>query len=325
MKTPRQQIQNFYKPERDGITQSLLAKFLTCRQAALWYLKGYNLKSPSMSLTYGTIIHAVLERVYEQIRLGKLKALPSRKLTLKYIQKIEKEWIIENPRADKKSLEFLELSLLIAESTMPLYFDYWHKDIKGIKWEKVEGDFKLPITLKDKRKTFIRGKMDGVFKNPNRWLFETKTKMRVEEGTLVDYLPFELQVNTYLRALRLLGGKVPKGVLYNIVRRTAMRQGKKESMSQFAKRISEDIESRPDHYFIRLEVAIDKADMDNFEIEFISLIEDFYNWFDGKIGHYKNTNQCEGKYGACEYLRAESGIMVPYEKRKMVFKELEEK
>lgn len=324
MQSPREITKGFYKPERDGITQSLLHKFLFCRQQALWDLQGYSLRSPSFALTYGNIVHAVLEKVYEKIRLGKITKVPSSKLILKFTKEIEHQWVKENPRANQKALEFLELSLLIAESTLPIYFDYWSKDLKSIKWEKIESSFKLPFKLQDGRKTFIRGKLDGAFRNPKLWLFETKTKMRIEEDSLVEYLGFELQVNLYIMALLEIERKQPSGVLYNIIRRTALRQGKKENLKQFALRISNDIKKRPEYYFIRLEIAFTKEDTLAFKNEFSALIKDFYDWFDGKVGHYKNTGNCEGKYGACEFLKAENKIMAPYEKRKTVFKELED-
>ena len=50
------------------------------------------------------------------------------------------------------------------------------------------------------------------------------------------------------------------------------------------------------------------------------------DWYDGKMGHYKNTNSCLNKYGRCWALNACSGgdtySITP--KRKVVFKELEE-
>jgi hypothetical protein len=78
-----------------------------------------------------------------------------------YVKRIEKQWVGENPQASKKALEYLEMSLLIAEATMPLYFQYWSKDIKGMKWKSLEGEFKVPFKLKDGRETFLRGKRDG--------------------------------------------------------------------------------------------------------------------------------------------------------------------
>lgn len=322
--TPKEQVRGFYDIERDGITQGLLANWMSCRAKALWFLKGWVVKSPSFPLTHGSITHGILEHVYEDIRLGKLKSMPSHKETLGYISRIEKQWRKENPHADKKALEFAELSLLVAEATMPTYFEYWSKDIKNMKWEKIEGNFATPFKLPDGRKTILRGAMDGVYRNPKRWLFETKTKSRIDEAALVDYLPFELQVNFYIFNLILNGGEIPRGVLYNIIRRTNLKQGKKENIKQFSKRVAEDIIDRPEEYFIRMEVAIGRDEIEYFKKEVTGIIKDFYDWYEGLVPHYRVTGHCETKYGRCEYLTAETGSMSIYEKRKTVFRELED-
>lgn len=322
--TPKEQVKGFYNIERDGITQGLLANWMACRLKALWFLKGWVLTNPSFPLTHGSITHGILEKVYEDIRLRKIKEHPDKRQTLVYISQIEKQWHKENPNADKKTLEFVELSLLVAEATMPAYFEWWHKDVKTISWEKIEGNFVTPFTLPDGRKTLLRGAMDGVYQNPRRWLFETKTKGRINAFDLVDYLPFELQVNFYLLNLRLQGGDLARGVMYNIIRRSQLRQGKKENVKKFAQRMSEDIIEHPDKYFIRMEVSISRDEQDRFLQEITGTIKDFYDWYEGKVPHYRNTGHCETKYGRCEYLTAETGSMAPYMKRKSVFRELED-
>jgi len=127
---------SFYNLEKDGITQGLLMTWLACRKKARWFLQGYSPKSVSMGLTFGTIVHGINEYAYASIHKGSLKTVPSSQLVRTYIKQVEAQWRLDNPRADKSSLENLELALLIAEATMPLYFDYWKKDLKEIKWSK---------------------------------------------------------------------------------------------------------------------------------------------------------------------------------------------
>lgn len=312
--------QKFYNIEQDGITQGLLGKWMECRQMARWYLQGWSPKGSSMALTYGTIVHAILERCYKRTA-GKRP--PSKQDVMNASKVIEKMWKKENTLADKKSLEYLELSLLIAEATMPVYFEYWHKDFK-FRWEMLEQEFKIPYLLEDGRKTFVRGKLDGAYGHNVLRLFETKTKSQINENDLVDMLPFELQINEYLWALRKLGKNV-NGSLYNIIRRIGLEQRKKESITQFSKRCVEDIRERPEHYFLRLEILITKQDMERFEAEFEDMIKDFYDWWQGKAGHYKNTGACISKYGRCKYLTAcATNKMGGYIKRDQVFRELED-
>ena len=313
----------FYNIEKDGITQGLLSTWRNCRQLAWIYLQGYSQKSGSLALTFGTIVHAILERVYGDLQKGK-KSLPSRPELLAYIKLVEKDWEKENPRATKEELEQKEQCLLLVESIMPLYFQFWHKD-KFLKWVGVEQEFNIPYQLKDGRKTRLRGKMDGVFKKNGIWLFETKAKSRIDEGALVDVLPLDFQNKFYLSALRKQHKLQPSGVKYNVVRRSQMEQRKDETAKKFSQRVAADITKRPDYYFLRFEISIDKQELDKFDQELEDQIKEFYDWWEEKIAHYSNPSQCETKYGRCWGLGICSGQGTnKYEKRKQVFRELED-
>ena len=314
-----------YSVETDGITQSLLGTFLQCRKKAKLSCEGWSSKYASMGLTYGTIGHAILEAVYTDVQSRKLKDVPTVQQIRKYVNHVEDIWNKENPRADKKALEYLQLSCLIAEATMPLYFEYWVKDLKEIKWMHLEHEFKIPYTTSTGLKTILRGKMDGVFANPKKvWLFESKFKSRVDEGDLMDTLSFDFQVLFYLYALMELHKVQPAGFLYNVVRRIGLKQGAKETITQFAERCIEDIRERPEFYFIRREVSIGSDEMKEFVVELDGLIIDFHNWANGKAYSYKNTNSCLDKYGRCTFLNICSGQGYgAYTKREHMFRELE--
>ena len=321
----------FYDPEVDGVTFSLLSTFLDCREKTRFHLLGITPKSASMALTFGSIVHKIDEWVRSDIRTGKLKEPPDDKAIKKLVKRVETVWHKDNPRAAGKELEYLELSLLLAEGVMPQYFKYWYKDFSELKWEKVEGEFKVPFKVEDRKgkihETFLRGKIDGSFRldKGGPWLFETKTKSRVDEEILADILPFEMQANIYLSVLRKIDKQQPSGLLYNIVRRPSLRQRKSESIAAFAKRISEDVAERPDWYFIRMEMAIGKEEIDRFEMQLEDLIADFLMWWAGESGHYKNTGHCQNKFGLCPFV----GICLRddktnYFKRESVFRELQE-
>jgi hypothetical protein len=321
----------FYDPKRDGVTFSLLSTFLDCREKARLYLNGWTPQSSSMALTFGSIVHKIDEWVRDDIRSGTLKEVPSTDHINSLISKVESVWHKDNPRHGPRELEHLELSLLLVEGVLPKYFKYWYKDFSELKWELVEGMFKIPISLQDreenKYKTFIRGKIDGSFrlKKGGPWLFETKTKSRIDEEILSDILPYDMQANIYLSALKRLGKESPSGLLYNIIRRPSLRQRKSESIKSFADRVAEDVSLRPDWYFVRMEMSIDKEEIIRFEHELEDLITDFLMWWSGKSGHYKNTNHCQNKFGLCPFV----GICLRndksgYFKRKTVFRELQE-
>lgn len=316
----------FYDYERDGITQGLLINWMTCRYKAKYFLEGWSSGKISSPLTYGTIIHGVLERVYGLIKDKKLKVVPDLKLIKKLTHQVEELWLEENPGASAKNREELDFCLLVAEATLPEYFKYWwREDFKKLQWRQLEQEFKIPYVTKDGRKTFLRGKKDGVIGTEALKLFETKTKSMISVNDLLDTLGFELQVNLYLLAIKRTYKQVPAGVKYNIIRRSGLQQKTSESKKDYALRVIEDIKKRPNHYFMRLDIKITKQEMLSFEAELESMIVDFMDWVDGKSGTYHNTSACLGKHGRCSYLPiCSKKDFGQYKKRKTVFRELED-
>jgi hypothetical protein len=299
-----------YDPERDGVTFSVLTQFKACRELCRLSLNGWTAIQPSLPLIFGGVIHEVFHRVYADPQVKKLKRPPSTDRIHGYLTDITKEWRKENPKCLSIAIQHLEHTETMAAAILPIYFKHWHEDFTQIRWmEKgLEHEFKIPISGHVGRtpwKTFLRGKMDGVFfkeVSDRPWLFETKTKGRIEEGALIDIMPFELQVNTYLIALYKMTGKIPAGVKYNILRRPQLRQKQQESLVQFGERIVADIHDRPDFYFIRMDMTVDMRDLDRAEQELMDLIGDFIMWWKGQSGHYKNSDHCENKYGTCHML-----------------------
>jgi hypothetical protein len=299
-----------YDPERDGVTYSLLTAFKNCRELSRLGLNGWTAIQPSFPLIFGEVVHEVFHRVYLDAQVRRLKKPPSEDQIVKHLTGIAQEWRKENPMASAMAMQFLEQTETLAAAILPIYFRHWRDDFIQMQWmdKGLEHEFKIPIEGHVGRtpwKTFLRGKMDGVFfkaDSDRPWLFETKTKGRIEEGALVDVMPFELQVNTYLIALNKMTGKTPAGVKYNILRRPQLRQKQAESLPQFGDRIVRDIHDRPDFYFIRMDMTVDMRDLDRAEQELMDLVGDFLMWWRGQAGHYKNSAHCENKYGTCHML-----------------------
>ncbi len=319
------ELVKFYDPERDGVSQSLLGMFLECRQKARLNLLGWTPKGTPFAMTNGTIGHACLQYTYEGQRNKKIGKQPTPQQFKLVFKQVEDLWRKENPSPTKRLLEDLEMALMFAEITMPIYFDYWKNDFTSLAWEKLEGQFRIPYKTADGRKTFVRGKMDGVFKRNGIWLFESKFKGLINEADILDTLSIDLQVMLYLWALG-KGYKIaPSGVLYNVVRRPGLKINKKETLAQFGVRVKKDIEKRPDWYFYRFEVKTEKQDIARWSLEFEDLLVDFLKWWAGEVGHYKNSHSCISKYGRCQFLAVCSeNQYYNLVKRKHVFNELAE-
>lgn len=291
--------------EKDGVNASLLGRWLSCRELARLYLLGWTPRRIGAGRIFGIIVHGVLDAIYSDIQSGELDSLPSPKRVKHEIAKMETVWKKQNPRADADTLQSLELCLILAEAVLPVYFQFWHEDISKMDWYSLEHKFKVPIG-----DTRLIGRMDGNFKpfkgKKVLWLFETKTKSRLGEhgeSNLVDILPHELQANLYLGAMIALYQEIPGGLLLNIIRRPGMKMKKSEGPKAYATRVANDVKKRPEYYFIRLRMTIDKSDLKRMQTEHAALVRDFVRWSKGKGEHYRNSGQCENKYGTCEYLK----------------------
>jgi len=138
-------------------------------------------------------------------------------------------------------------------------------------------------------------------------------------------LPFEWQVNIYLTATRKLSGQDPGGVVYNLIRRPQLRQKQGESLRDFAKRISNDINKRPDFYFVRVELAVNSDDLASFHKQLEQMVGDFLDWWHGRQGHYKESPHCVTRYGNCPMLPiCGRNDYTRHYKRETVFRELVE-
>jgi hypothetical protein len=191
-----------------------------------------------------------------------------------------------NARAEKGELsnagmEDLHRIAAVAYVTFVEYVNYWEslpsvrfdkKDYyeRDFQWVGKEIPFEFYYELPNGRKVLLKGKKDGVF-NLNRqtegkWLLENKTKGDIDEDGIRHGLKRDLQTGLYLTALQhQSNGVVPKGFLYNVIRRTRLKPRVADTPKSFADRVQEDIQKRPEFYFMRWDVKVDQYDIDNFK------------------------------------------------------------
>lgn len=323
-----------YDPEVDGVTNGLLTAWGNCRELARLGLRGWTRRGSSFALTYGDLTHWLFQHVYSDHQLGRLK-LVNGELTPGYIKaqltKLEGIWKAENPVVTAEQSQQMELTLMLNELVMPFYFRHWKTEFKEVKWLGLESEFKVPFTVERngiEYRTFLRGKRDGLFevaekKDRGVWLFETKTKGRIDELLIQDTLPFESQINLYVVASEIELKKTLRGVRYNIVRRPGLRQKKKETTRQFAQRMVDDIEKRPTWYFLRQKMTLERKDVEKYLGELEDRVWEFMHWWKGQGGHWRNSGHCQNQYGTCHMLRmCSGGDTTPYYLRDRIFGEL---
>lgn len=277
----------------DGITASMIAAFLECReQCRLRYLKKLSLAGCTPEyFVYGAMMHNALEMFYRV--LGKTTKVTAVNDGLSAICRFEPSHVGRVPPEILNRDAELKRTAMIAAGA---YFDHcitakdkhfqdWKRD-----WLETEGQFHLPAA--DHRFGFsLRGMRDGLYRTDGNvlGLLETKNYSRVNEWLMMDGLPANLQTMLYLVALREeYPGQLKFEVMYNVIHRCSLRQYKAESDRDFAKRFRLDMATRPEFYFRRYRYALRKTEIDKWEravlLPILDAMNDWIIGFDGDFG-----------------------------------------
>jgi len=306
-------------PEVDGVTQSLLGRYLCCKERfRLLVMEGLRVGEEfSQRIHYGNMWH-VCEEALAKSNLGNWET------DLKwYCQELAKEFPLQGQQ--------IEHWYNICKLQFPIYVAWWakHKDVKNRKPLLEEVSFNVPYKLPSGRTVGLRGKWDSVdLAGKEIWLQENKTKGDIDERQLVRQLTFDLQTMMYIIALgyapydrsepvrRVANHAVGRewwkqiaGVRYNVIRRPlaggkgsiSQRKGRQtnkglvgsETLPEFYARLADLIENahgpeydlpKGEHYFfMRWNVNIIQSDIDKFKRECLDpVLEnllDDYEWW----------------------------------------------
>ena len=285
-----------YNHKVDGVSQSILTTFMACRQKSKLKLEGWRHIKPGNALTFGTIAHDVIGEAFSQ-----LEAPPSPAWVRTALKKATEAVTAERGgRLSAEAVEGMEHSASVLLGLLPLYFQHYESEFDKKNWVMIESNFRVnipgvpfPMVGRYDRVRRVKGKL---------WLYETKTKGRIEDDYLTEMLHFDIQDGVYLQAILAELKEIPVGVVYDVLRNPGLKQKVAESEDAFVQRIVADVQSRPEFYFVRYEVAIDKTDMDSFGEELARIAKDFDDWRDGKLSTWKNTMACKTSWGMCEMI-----------------------
>lgn len=292
-------------PYEDGITNSLLSKFLNCRHR-FWLKVVLGLSEDEgfrHALEFGQLWHEAEEA---HAARQDWKAAIGR-----YADKLRGQY----PTAEAEIRKWSN----VAKAAFPAYIDYWrgHQDTKKRVPLVEESAFKVPLRLPSGRIIFLRGKFDSVFgiksgRAYEGWLQENKSKGTIDEVGLQKSTPKNLQTMIYQTALRSIQMAVAagedgakyldhggnrlveafnqgldiKGTIYNVVRRPlsdqrAIRQKVKETEKQFFHRLETEIRKKPDYYFLRWKINLPQSDIVAFHREsLLPILETVCDWWD---------------------------------------------
>lgn len=279
--------------ERDGVTQGLISRFLACpEKLRVSHILGLRREQTSDALRFGSIFHDMLRfhKATEQ----------SPNQTMDFIY--ERDYKLAK---NKLEVEGNQLWYAIALEVLKVYVNYWKDDDENRDWLGVEKVFDVRYTPSELPvpTTRLRGRRDGEYRSTSIFLKETKTRAQHNEEAAMDKIAIDFQVWFYLLSLYLEYGEFPGGVLYDIVRRPLLRQGKKESEREFLNRVRQDVITRPDHYFVRYPCSVEEDEFMTFKADLDSILYRIWDWWNDGVGtHYKNTSNCQLGYLTCEFL-----------------------
>ena len=293
-------------PGIDGITYSLLSRFLVCRERFRLHVMEGLQPQPTFNhkLEYGNMWHAAEEGAH----LGKYPIEALDRYCLKLLDRF--------PYARNEILHWCR----VCKIQFPIYQSYWgvSSSILDAKTDSSpEEVFSIRYHLDSSTSVLLRGKFDAVIKVREQdgtevlWLKENKCKGQIKDHQIQRQLTFDLQTMLYLTALQTREESKPpwdrlpiRGVIYNVIRRplsggkgTIVRhkptksnpQG--ESEESFYNRVGQYIQDEPGEYFKRWQVAVSKEDIDRFRKECLDpILRQLIYWY-RHISMARKTNE----------------------------------
>lgn len=253
-----------YNLLKDGISQSLMSKYMTCPRSFEIAVAGWS--SPEKAvMVLGSQGHAFIEAHHK----GKNGAFDF--------------------DAKVTSREDQELIKGIVTALIPAYIKQWKSfDAKY----KIKPEIVFDVPFNGVR---LRGKIDAVYTSKGEvWLKETKFKGRISEDELDRRLSIDWQACFYAYAYFLMHGTWPKGFIYDVVRYPSMKGNAKDLYDDIVKGTKKE----PDHWFKRWCVELHRPDMMGFGIELAAKLDEIRN----RKLFYRNQCACASGWGMCKYI-----------------------
>lgn len=236
-----------------GISFSMLSKFLNCRERfRLYSVEGMREEgSAKENMDFGTYFHELIELHAQHPTLS-----PSG-----VIRKAVKGTLL---KPDTKA----------TADTLFKKYCWWYSESR-YEYFSQEDEFRVPYTLPNGRIVHLVGKTDEIPWSPEQpntlWIQENKTKEKVNVHKIESGVPYDLQTMMYAICVELKYQMPVTGIVYNVIRKPTHRPKKDpktkkmETQAQFQKRLGEEIENNPKHFFMRWEMLLTKKHMDRFK------------------------------------------------------------
>jgi len=306
-----------YLPSQDGISQSLLGDWQTCRRRFLFSINRWSHPAKERKTGYGSMNHELLDIIYSGFFFGDYKYRDLTAVIRFFLDRYQLPRVF-SPQ-EQEQLKAL------SQAIMECYIEYYRADFTEFRLKAVEHIFEVK-----KYGWILRGKIDGCLadKTGAGWNLEHKNYSRINEESLQKRLSFDLQNLFYLNAHFIETGIQLKGVKYNILRKPEVKKFDRPiEMYSYVRGL---ISNNPDYYFIRYEIPYTKIDLKRFQDELAFKLNDLYECIKRAVIDkqntlnifYKNECACDQPY-QCDFIDAcASGKLNVYCRQKHLFMEL---
>lgn len=287
---------------RDGVTFTFLSNFLVDRERTrLNYVEGLTpvgrMASP---LEFGELFHLCLENAASGFPEDPFKLIANYERQRRISESLDPDELVELARMCG-----------VVAVTFDAYYKKWFKLDANKSYVFREQVFDVPYKIPTGAVIRLRGRWDAVFEEPGKdgqielWLMENKTKGEIDPDYIQTTLHMDLQTMLYVFTLQKFLNRPVHGVLYNVVRRSQLRQGRSESLAAFLDRLKSDIEQRPDWYFYRWKVHILQEDVERWRRQVLDpLLEQVVMWWESiKSDPFDPWTDSEGKVNPHHFLR----------------------
>ncbi len=205
-------------------TYSMWALFRNCRKAVDWrYLQQLVPLQRDRNLHFGSLIHECLQAWHQRRDLGEVLAL------------------VDRICADRLRDENQRRDWHLATAMMRAYAArYAADDFEIVALEKnFEGPIVNPATGAASRSFVLAGKVDGIVRiGGEHFILEHKTAGQVD-GDYLEKLWTDFQITIYAHYIEQTMGIPITGILYNVLVKAKLQQGKGETEEEFQARRAE--------------------------------------------------------------------------------------
>lgn len=282
---------------KDGINNSGLAMWLENRHTFyLRYVCGYDREQYAEPIEFGNVFHWLIEQWHKNP--AKMKK-PFHRLVEDY----HPEFMERAPTLSPKQKEVQSSFYGMAAAMWPFYADKYADDLKKSS-RHVEREFRAPHKLADGTTIRLYGTVDLEWAGTRGGvdIIDHKTTSFINDDERRAMIQLDLQLMLYSWARFQETGVVTETIIHDVIRKSTLRMGGKESPQTYGQRIAGKVAADPGYFFVRYPAAVGRRKLKLYSQTIITpIIEDFAAWARGETPHYVNPNTLIGRYGPSKF------------------------